>query len=91
MMKGDAYIATRAHDYEMPEYVEKDKEAINPFVPLQIEKTMGETMTHILKGAFKKASPNPNVRVALNYSMVDYLSQTPYVTFSLEVLQSFTS
>jgi hypothetical protein len=29
MMKGDAYIATRAHDYEMLETVEKGKEAIN--------------------------------------------------------------
>jgi hypothetical protein len=47
MMKGDAYIATRAHDYRMSESAEKGKEATNPPVPLQIEKTMGETMTRI--------------------------------------------
>jgi hypothetical protein len=69
MMKGDTYIATREHDYGMSKSVEKGKEAINRCVPLQFERTMGETMTHILKGAFKKASLNPKVRAAQNYSM----------------------
>jgi hypothetical protein len=45
MMKGGAYIATRAHDYGMSKTVEKGKEVVNPSVPLQIEKTIGETMT----------------------------------------------
>jgi hypothetical protein len=48
----------------MPDTFEKGKEAINPYVPLKIKKTMGETMKHILKGAFKKYSHNTNVRVA---------------------------
>jgi hypothetical protein len=91
MMKGDAYIETRAHDYRMSETAEKGKEVVNPSVPLQIEKTMGETMTHILKGAFKKASHNPNVRATHNYSVVEDLSQTPCTMSSLEVLQSFPS
>jgi hypothetical protein len=91
MMKGDAYIDTRAHDYRMLESIEKDKEATNPPVPLQIEKTMDENMTHISKGAFKKSSHNPNTRATHNYSMVDYLSQTPYVMSALEVLQSYPS
>jgi hypothetical protein len=73
----------------MSESAEKGKEAINPFVPLQIEKTMGETMTHTPKGAFKKSSHNPNARAAQNYSVVEDLSQTPYTMFTLEVLQSF--
>jgi hypothetical protein len=47
MMKGDAYIATKAHDYRMSESAEKGKEATNPLIPLQIERTMRETMTHI--------------------------------------------
>jgi hypothetical protein len=41
MLKGDAHIATRAHDYGMPSTVEKGKEAENPSVPLQIEKNDG--------------------------------------------------
>jgi hypothetical protein len=64
MMKGDSYIATRAHDYRMSKTTEKGKEVINPSLPLWIEKTMGETMTCITKGAFKKASHNPNVMVS---------------------------
>jgi hypothetical protein len=45
-------------------------------------------MTRIPKGAFKKASHNPNARVAQNYSVVEDLSQTPCAISSLEVLQS---
>jgi hypothetical protein len=88
MLKGEAHIATRAHDYGMPSTAEKGKEAENPSVPLQIERTMGETMTCILKGVFKKASHNPNVRATQNYSVVEDLSQTPCAMSSLEVLQS---
>jgi hypothetical protein len=91
MMKGDAYISTRAHDYRMPNTSEKSKEAKNPPLPLQIEKTLGETMTHIPKGAFKKDSHNPNARAAQNYSVVEDLSQTPCVMSALEVLQSCPS
>jgi hypothetical protein len=75
----------------MSESVEKGKEATNPPVPLQIEKTMGETMTRIPKGAFKKASHNLNARAAQNYSVVEDLAQTPCAMSSLEVLQSFPS
>jgi hypothetical protein len=67
------------------------KKPENPSVPLQIERTMGETMTRILKGAFKKASHNPNARATQNYSVVEDLSQTPCAMSSLEVLQSFPS
>jgi hypothetical protein len=70
---------------------EKGKEAENPSVPLQIERTMGETMTCIPKGAFKKASHNPNARATQNYSVVEDLSQTPCAMSALEVLQSFPS
>jgi hypothetical protein len=49
MLKGDAHIDTRSR---------------NPSIPLHIENTLGETMTCIPKGPFKKASPNSNVRVA---------------------------
>jgi hypothetical protein len=64
MMNVEANIATRARDYRMSESVEKGKEATNPPTPLQIEKMAGETMTHIPKGAFKKASHNPNARAS---------------------------
>jgi len=62
MMNVVAHLETRAPDYGMSEYVEKGKEASNPLTPLQIEKTMGETMTRIPKDVFKKDSHNPNVR-----------------------------
>jgi hypothetical protein len=89
MMKGDAYIQNRAQDYRMSETAEKGKEVVNLFVPVHIEKTMGETMTRILKGAFNKASHNPNARAAQNYSVVEDLLQTPCTMSSLEVLQIF--
>jgi len=54
MLKGDAHIATRAHDYKMSNTTKKGKEAINPYVPLHIENMMGKTMTRILKGEFRK-------------------------------------
>jgi hypothetical protein len=75
----------------MPETTEKGKEAVNPSIPLQIEKTMGETMTRIPKGAFKKSSHNLNARASQNYSVVEDLSQTPCAMSSLDVLQSFPS
>jgi hypothetical protein len=52
---------------------------------------MGETMTHILKGVFKKDSHNLNARAAQNYFVVEDLSQTPCMMSTLEVLQSFPS
>jgi hypothetical protein len=87
MVRGDAFLTTRAHAYSQPRTSEKGKEAELPSLPLQIEKTLGETMTHIPKGAFKKSSHNPNARASQNYSMVEDLSQTPCAMSSLEVLQ----
>ena len=86
MVKSDAFILTRVHDYSKPSASEKGKEIDLLSLPLQIEKTLGETMTHIPKGAFKKASHNPNARAAQNYFVVEYLSQTPYAMSALEVL-----
>jgi hypothetical protein len=88
MMKGDAFISTRAHDYSKPSTYEKGKEAEIPSLPLHIEKTLGETMTHIPKGVFKKDSHNPNARAAQNYSVMEDSSQTPCAMSTLEVLQS---
>jgi hypothetical protein len=88
MVKSDAFITTRAHDYSKPSASEKGKEAEIPSLPLHIEKTLGETMTRIPKGAFKRASHNPNARAAQNYSVVEDLSQTPCAMSALEVLQS---
>jgi hypothetical protein len=91
MMKGDAYIMTRACDYGKPDTFEKGKEDKNPPLPLHIEKTLGETMTSIPKGVFKKYSYNPNARATQNYSVVEDLSQTPCAMSALEVLQIFPS
>jgi hypothetical protein len=49
---------------------------------------LGETLTRIPKGAFKKSSQNPNARAAQNYSVVEDLSQTPCAMSALEVLQT---
>jgi hypothetical protein len=73
MVRGDSFIMTRVHDYSKPSTSEKGKEADLPYLPLQIEKTLGETMTCIPRGAFKKASHNPNARGTHNYSMVEDL------------------
>jgi hypothetical protein len=89
MVRGDVLIMTRAHNYSKPSASEKGKEAEIPSFPLQIEKTLGEMMTCIPKGAFKKASHNPNARATQNYSVVEDLSQTPCAMSALEVLQSF--
>jgi hypothetical protein len=75
MVKGDAFISTRAHDYSKPSTSENGKEVEIPSLPLYIEKTLGETMTHIPKGAFKKPSHNPNARAAHNYSVVEDAGQ----------------
>jgi hypothetical protein len=64
MMKGSIDIMTRTCDYGMPNTSEKGKEEENPYFPLHIENTLGEIMTCIAKGAFKKASHNPNARAA---------------------------
>jgi hypothetical protein len=66
MVKSDSLITTRAHNYSKPSAPEKGKEAKIPSLPLQIKKTLGETMTRIPKGAFKCASHNPNARAAQN-------------------------
>jgi hypothetical protein len=89
MMKSDAFIATRAHDYSKPSVSEKGKEAEIPSLPLQIENMLSETMTRIPKGEFKCTSHNPNTRAAQNYSVVEDLFQTPCAMSALEVLQSF--
>jgi hypothetical protein len=86
MVRGDSFISTRAHDYSKPSTSKKGKEGDVPFLPLQIEKMLGETMTCIPKGAFKKDSHNPNTRAAQNYFVVEDLSQTPCAMSALEVL-----
>jgi hypothetical protein len=50
MVKSNVDIETRTREYKIPNTYEKGKEDENPPLPLQIEKTLGETMTHIPKG-----------------------------------------
>jgi hypothetical protein len=87
MLKGNVDTTTRRHDYGMPNTFEKSKEVENTPLPLHIEKTLGETMTCIPKGEFKKASHNPNASAIHNYYVVEDLSQTPCAISTLEVLQ----
>jgi hypothetical protein len=91
MVKGDAFISNREHDYSKPRTFEKGKEAKLPYLPLQIEKMLGKKMTRIPKHAFKKASHNLDVRATHNYYVMEDLSQTPCAMSTLEVLQSCPS
>jgi hypothetical protein len=74
MMNTDAHLSTRNRDYETQKSVDKGKEASNPLNALHIEKTLGETMTHIPKGVFKKSYHNPNARDAKKYSFIEDLA-----------------
>jgi hypothetical protein len=64
IMRSDAHMKTRSHDYGMSESTDKGKEASNPPPSLHIENTMGETMTCIHKVVFKNDSYNLNTRVS---------------------------
>jgi hypothetical protein len=90
-MRSNAHLQTKAHYYGMSESTDKGKEASNPPPPLHIENIVGETMTCIPKGSFKKDSHNPNERASQKYSIVEDLAKTPCVMSSLEVLHSFPS
>ena len=67
----------------------KDKESIEPQNPLQIDKSMVDTMPQIPKGVYKRETHNPNVWVSPNYLVVEDLSQTPCDMSALEMLQIF--
>jgi hypothetical protein len=82
-------LSTRSRDYNNPESTSKGKETSYPQGSLHIKKPEKETMSHIPKGVYKRASHNPNARFAPNYSIVEDLAQTSCAMFSLEVLQSF--
>jgi hypothetical protein len=69
----------------------KEKKMKSHLFLSRLENTLGETMTCIPKGTFKKDSHNPNTRATQNYSMVEDLSQTPCAMSTLEVLQSCPS
>ena len=69
------------------EALEKGKSIGETYNPLKIKKPI-ETMPKIPKGVFKKSLHNSNSRATAIHSMVEYLSQTPCVMSSLEVLQS---
>jgi hypothetical protein len=91
MMNVEAHLTTRERDYKMSESAKKGKESTNPLTPLEIEKGVGKMMTHIPKGAYNKASHNPNARASHNYFVVEDLAKTPCIMSILEVLQSFPS
>ena len=86
MVRSQTLLQTRNKNYET-EAPEKGKSIGETSNPLTIEKLV-EPMPKILKGVFKKALHNPNTRATTNYSVVEYLSQTPCAMSSLEVLQS---
>ena len=86
MVWSQTLLQTRNKNYET-ETSEKGKLIGETSNPLTIDKLV-ETMPKIPKGVFKKTLHNPNARVATNYSVVEYLAQTPCAILALEVLQS---
>ena len=77
-------LQTRNKKYEI-EASEKGKSIGETSNPLMIEKPT-EHMPKIPKGVFKKTLHNPNARATANYSVVEYLTQTPCAMSALEVL-----
>jgi hypothetical protein len=86
MMNTNSHLSNMNRLYETMKFVEKGKESSNPLTPFQIEKTVGDTMNHIPKGAFQKASHNPNVRASQNYSIMEDLAHTPCAMSVLKIL-----
>jgi hypothetical protein len=62
MVKGDAFISTRVHDYSKPRTSNKGKEADLQSLPLQIEKTLGETMTRHPQRSIQKSFSQPKCK-----------------------------
>ena len=86
MVQSSTLLHTRSKNYDT-EAPEKGKSVSETSNPLTIEKPV-DPIPKIPKGIFKKEFHNPKSRVASNYSVVEYLAQTPYAMSALEVLQS---
>ena len=84
MVRSLTFLQTRNKNYET-ETSKKGKAVGETSNPLTIEKPV-ETMPKIPKGVFKKTLHNPNARAASNYSVVEYLAQSPCAMSALEVL-----
>ena len=83
MVRSQTLLQTRNKNYEK-EASEKGNSIGETSNPLTIEKP-AKPMPKIPKGVFKKTLHNPNARAAANYSIVEDLSQTPFVMSFLEV------
>ena len=84
MVRSSTLLQERNKNYES-EDLKKGKSTVETSNPLTIEKP-ANPMPKIPKCVFKKAFYNPNSRVASNYSIVEYLAQTPCAMSRLEVL-----
>ena len=84
MMGSNVDVATRSREYGEAE-TSNDK-AVPRSTDLHIEWPSVETIPWMPKGSPKRATINPNARVAQNYSIVDDLAQSPCVMSALEVL-----
>jgi hypothetical protein len=82
----DVFMLTRACDYGNPESMSRGKESHDSHNSLHIEKFVGDTLSCIPKGVFKRSSHNPSSRATLNYSIFEYLAQTPCAMLALQVI-----
>jgi hypothetical protein len=89
MVKSQIDVATRYHDYGSSQIVIGLESPPPLETPLHIKNP--KPMSHILKGVLKLSAHNHNARVAQNYSIVEYMGQTPCVMSALEVLQTCPS
>ena len=88
-MEADVSIQTQAKKYEAPGNEPTGKEQVGASTnPLQIERPVSDSILRPPKASIKRATHNPNARVAQNYSVVEDLAQAPCAMVVLEVLQS---
>ena len=85
-------IVTHVKDYGLSQS-DLGKEPAPSDISLRIEKPTDkyEALPRIPKGVLKHSGHNPNAQASQNYSIVEYLDQTPCAMSALEVLKTCPS
>ena len=87
-LDNEVNIQTRGHSYDTTPSVSGSLGS-KPNGSLTINKSTIHIVPQPPKGVLSKSKPNPNARLAQNYSIVEDLAQAPCAMLGLEVLQSF--
>jgi hypothetical protein len=83
-------IATHSRDYGSSKSI-TSLEAPPPPLEMNLWVEKSEPLPHIPKGVLKNSTHNPNARATQNYSIIEYMGQTPCTMLALEVLQTCPS